>query len=47
MVFRNLCQAHLLEVGLMKNWGDYETLSTVYHVGLHVDFSSMESSLDL
>ena len=27
--------------------GDHETLSIVRHVGLHVDFSSMKSSLGL
>ena len=27
--------------------GDHETLSTVRHVGLHVDFSSTKSSLGL
>ena len=47
MVSRNLCQAHLMEVGLMKILGDHETLSIVHHVGLHVDFSSMNSSLGL
>ena len=47
MVSRNLRQAHLLEVGLTKIPGDHETLSIVRHVGLHVDFSSMKSSLGL
>ncbi len=47
MVSRNLHQAHLLEVGLTKIPGDHETLSIVRHVGLHVDFSSMKSSLGL
>ena len=47
MVTRNLRQAHLLEVGLMKIPGDHETLSTVRHVGLHVDFSSMKSYLGI
>ena len=37
----------LLEVGLTKIPGDHETLSIVRHVGLHVDFSSMKSSLGL
>ena len=41
MVSQNLRQAHFLEVD------PDETLSIVSHVGLHVDFSSMESSLDL
>ena len=40
MVYQNLHQAHLLEVG-------HETLSIVRHVGLHVDFLSMKSSLGL
>ena len=39
MISRNLRQAHLL--------GDHETLSIVHHVGLHVHFSPMKSSLDL
>jgi hypothetical protein len=47
MVFRKLGQVHLLEVGLAKIPGDHETLSIVHHVGLHVDFSSMKSSLGL
>ena len=47
MVSQDLHQAHLLEVGLMKIPGDHETLSVVRHVGLHVDFSSKESSLGL
>ena len=47
MVFLNLRQAHLLEVGLTKIPRDHETLSIVRHVDLHVDSSSMESSLGL
>ena len=48
MVSQNLGQAHLLEVlGLTQIPGDHETLSIVCHVGLHVDFSSMKSSLGL
>ena len=47
MVSRNLCQAHLLEVGLTKIPGDHETLSIVRHVRLHVDFSSMKFSVGL
>ena len=47
MVSRNMHQAHLLKVGLTKILGDHETLSIVRHVGLHVHFSSMKSSLDL
>jgi hypothetical protein len=42
-----LHQAHLQEMGLMKYPGDHETLSIVHHVGLHVDFSSIEFSLGL
>ena len=38
MVSRSLCQAHLLEVNLTQILGDHETLTIVYHVGLHVDF---------
>ena len=44
---RNLCQIHLLEVDLMKILRDHETLSIVRHVRLHVDFSSMKTSLGL
>ena len=40
-------QAHLQEVDLAKIPGDHDTLSTFRHVGLHVDFSSMKSSLGL
>ena len=47
MVSRNLCQAHLLEVGLTKFPRNHESLSIIHHVGLHVDFSSMKSSLGL
>jgi hypothetical protein len=47
MVSRNLREVHLLEVGLTKIPGDYETLSIVRHVGLHIDFSSTKSSLGL
>ena len=46
MVSKNFRQGHLLEVGVTKIPGDHETLSIVVcHVGLHVDFSSMKSSL--
>src|ERR1700738_3989491 len=41
IVYRNLCQAHLLEVGLTQIPVDHAPLSTTCHVGLHVDFSSM------
>ena len=47
MVSHNLHKAHLLEVGMTKIPRDHETLSIVRHVGLHVDCSSMESSLGL
>ena len=46
-VSQNLRQVHLLEASLTKIPGDHETLSIVRHVGLHVDFSSMKSSLGL
>jgi hypothetical protein len=46
-VLRNLRHAHLLEVGMMKILGDHKTLSILRHVGFHVDFSSMKSSLGL
>ena len=45
MVFQNLRLTHLLEVDLTGIPRDHETLSTVSHVGLHVDFSFMKSSL--
>ena len=41
----SLRHARLLEVGLTKISGDHESLSIVRHVGLHVDLSSMKSSL--
>ena len=47
MVTWNFHQAHLQEVGPTQIPGDHETLSIVRHVGLHVDFSSMKSSLGL
>ena len=47
MVSQNLRRAHLLEVGMTEIPGDHEILSIVRHVGLHVDFSSMKSSLGL
>ena len=47
MVSQNLHQGHLLKVGLTKIPGDHETLSIVRHVGFHVDFPSMKSSLNL
>ena len=36
-VSRNLRQTHLLEVDLTKTPGDHKTLSTIRHVGFHVD----------
>jgi hypothetical protein len=47
MVSQSLGQAHLLEMGLTKNPWDHETLSIVHHIGLHVEFSSMKSTLGL
>jgi len=47
IVSRNSRQAHLLEVALTKIPGGHETLSVVCHVGLHVDISSVKSSLGL
>ena len=37
----------LLKVGMTKISENHETLSVVQHVGLHVEFSSMESSSGL
>ena len=42
MVSINVHQAYLLEVGVTKILEDHKTLSTVRHVGLHVDISSMK-----
>ena len=42
MVSRNFRQAHLQELGLMQIPRGRETLSIVRHVGLHLDFSSIE-----
>jgi hypothetical protein len=47
MVSQNLRHTHLLEVGLTKIPGDHETLPIVRHKRLHIDFSSMKSSLSL
>ena len=47
MVSRNFRQTHLLEVGLMQIPVDHAPLSIVRHVGLHVDFSSMNFLLGL
>ena len=45
MVFRNLHQAQLLKVDMTKIPEDHETLFIVHHVGFHVSFSSIQSSL--
>jgi hypothetical protein len=48
MVCRNVCHAYLLVVGIvqiptdMKHY-DYDYQIIVYHVGIHVDISSMIS----
>ena len=47
MVFRNLRQTYLLEVGLIQILIYYPPLSTTYHVVLHVDFSSIDFFGDL
>ena len=44
MVSQNFRQ---VEVGVTKLQGDHETLSIIFHVQLHVDFSYMQSSLGL
>ena len=43
-VSRNLRQTHLLEVDLTKTPGDHKTLSTIRHVGFHVDISSVHEA---
>ena len=47
MVSQNLRQPHLLKVDLTNTPRDHETLSIVRHVGLHIDFSFVKSSLGL
>jgi hypothetical protein len=47
MVSQNFRQTHLLEVGLTKIPVVHAPLSTVRHVGLHVDFSSTNFVLGL
>ena len=47
MVCQILCQAYLLEVGLMQILTKYETLFIVCYVGVHVHFSFMVISLGL
>ena len=46
IVYRNLCQAHLLEVDFTHIPADHETLFVIYHVGIHVEFSFMILSLN-
>ena len=43
-VSRNFRQTHLLEVDLTKTPGDHKTLSTIRHVGFHVDISSVHEA---
>lgn len=45
MVYWNLHQTYLLEVDLTQISTDYETLFTIYHVRIHVAYSSMVISL--
>ena len=45
IVYRNLCEAYLVEVGLTQITTNHDTLLIVCHVGIHVDFSSMIISL--
>ena len=47
MVYWNFHQDNLLEVGLTQIMVYHAPLSTTCHVGLHVDFSSPNFSLDL
>jgi hypothetical protein len=47
MVSGNFRQTHLQEVGLTKIMGDHAPLSIMCHVGLHVEFSSMNVFLGL
>ena len=47
MIYRNFLSVHVLEVGPTQTPVDHAPLSTTYHVGLHVDFSSMNFSLGL
>ena len=41
MVYRNLCQDYLLEMGPTQILGDHATIFIVHHVVIHADFSSM------
>ena len=41
MISRKFRHTHLLEVGLTQILVDHAPLSIVRHVGLHVEFSSM------
>ena len=45
MVRRDLRHAYLLEVGLTQIPANHEIISIVYHVRVHVDYSSMVISL--
>ena len=47
MVSHNFRQAHFFEVGLTQILVDHASLSTICHVGLHVDFSFTNFSLGL
>jgi hypothetical protein len=47
MVYWNLCQAHLLVVGLTQIPVDHAPSFTTCHVGLYVDFSSTNFSLGI
>ena len=47
MVSWNFRQTHLLEVGMTQIPVDHAPLFIVRHVGLHVDFSSMNFLLGL
>ena len=47
-IVKKVMVSHILRyVELTKIPGNHETLSIVHHVGLHVDFSSMKSSLGI
>ena len=47
MVLQNLRQVHLLEVGLIQIPTYHAPLFKTCHVGLHIDFSSTNFSMDL
>jgi hypothetical protein len=46
MICMGLHHAYLLEVGMMQMPTNHEPLSTICHVEIHADFSSMITSLD-